>query len=904
MGRGRRVVLATLVASLAWLGTVAAASAAPAPIEGDWSYAGGVITVGPAAGGGLRGHRVADRLAAVRGFAWRGGLAVDRGARPIRSGSPDEHSWVQASTCALTGYFPATFAIAADGRSMEVCTTNPSAGQVCRTYARSGAAPSQPAVTCGSRGPVYGEQRVGDAVAAGCWADVSPGVYSTTQAARIGGFTVSPTLAGGELVINTNTKTVRATGGMHASLDGSGGGLPDFDPADLPVGRREAALPRAALPVARRCPARRRQPCGVDRGRPRRDPHGRRRVGEPACARCATRSRRGSGSGSCPRARARSRSSSTTSRGFSVGGVEAKLSDLAFPTPFVPLVLKSVSAKLEQPDPAKPDLRWRFEGQLETPVGCARRPGEDVSCLEVRAIVYLTGDGPVGGGVGVDNLDIPIGGTPLKLQGLAGEIVFKPSPGVALSGNGTLGGRIRGDDRGELFNLSATLALLSLATQGSDPCATPVKLSGSATLPVLEAAGGRAELGLKLCFSALTQRTALTELGATVDIGLPFDLASFRGTADGWYSPHAFSITGTSGVKIRSYPVAGGSYVISNVAAAACAKVGWIEVGAVWRWSGRGQSWNSCDLTAFTPQRPKAAQTAPTSVRIPAGQRAFAIRVRGNGAAPVIRLTGPGGAVVDTAGPVPLVTDRMIVDRDDARAVTTVILRRPRAGAWQIASAQPVAGVATARAKSRLRLRASVRGAGAQRRLAWRLTPRAGERVRFVDRTDGVARTIVSTRAARRAGALPAHAGPGARAPDRRRGRRRRRSDQAAAARPLPRPAARAARAAARRARAPRRRRRADRLAADTVDHARDHAPRAARRDHRRRGRPPPDHAPRDPQGRGRPGHAPRGHRRRAPQPRGDAPVALARRARAPRPRRLGHVPESSDAAAPAISSS
>ena len=64
---------------------------------------------------------------------------------------------------------------------------------------------------------------------------------------------------------------------------------------------------------------------------------------------------------------------------------------------------------------------------------------------------------------------IPIGGTLLKLQGLAGEIVFKPSPGLALSGNGTLGGRIRGVDRGELFNLTATLAVLSLAAQGSDP---------------------------------------------------------------------------------------------------------------------------------------------------------------------------------------------------------------------------------------------------------------------------------------------------------------------------------------------------------------------------------------------------------------------------------------------------
>ena len=605
MRRGRRVVLATVVAAVAWLGTVAAASAAPAAIEGDWSYAGGIVTVAPAAGGGFTGtvsRTGSQQCAGSPGEVVWQSIAATQGDPQRFTG---EHSWVQASTCALSGYFPATFVVAADGQRMEVCTTNPSAGQVCRTYERSGTAPTQPAVTCASRGPVYGEQRVGNAVAAGCWVDVSPGVYSTTQAARIGGFTV---------LADARRRGARD---RHEAQDRA------RDRRDARVARRERRRPARLRP---RRPARR-----PPRGRTaaRRAAVARRRPARPGSRVAWTADGRGAtltggvawanlpaalrdkvaariGIRKLPKGEGSLTIKLDNVGGFSVGGVEAKLSDLAFPTPFVPLVLKSVSAKLEQPDPAKPGLRWRFEGQLETPVGCAQRPGEETSCIEVRAIVYLADGGPVGGGVGLDNLDIPIGGTPLKLQGLAGEIVFKPSPGLALSGNGTLGGRIRGVDRGELFNLTATLAVLSLATQGSDPCFTPVKLSASASLPALEAAGGRAELGLKLCFTGFGQRTALTEVGGTLDIGLPFDLASFRGTGNGWYSPHAFSITGTSGVKIRRYPVAGGSYVLSNVAAAACASVGWIEVGAVWRWSGRGQAWNSCDLTAFVPQRPKA----------------------------------------------------------------------------------------------------------------------------------------------------------------------------------------------------------------------------------------------------------------------------------------------------------
>ena len=313
----------------------------------------------------------------------------------------------------------------------------------------------------------------------------------------------------------------------------------------------------------------------------------------------------------------------------------------------------------------------------------------------------LTGDGPVGRRRRHRHLDCRSAARRSSCRAWSGKILDLAR--ARRCGQRDARRADRGEDRGELFNLSATLAFLSLATQGQDPCGTPVKLSGTASLPALEAAGGRAELGLKLCFTGFGRPIALTELGASLDVGLPADLASFRGTANGWYSPHAFSITGTTAVNIRRYPAAGGSFVLSNVAAAACAKVGWIEVGAVWRWHGLGQAWNSCDLSAFTPQRlrlPRPGRWRCASRRGSAPSRSASA---GRGSAPAIRLTGPGGEVVDTAGPVPVVTDRLIADRDDARVVTTVVLRRPRPGVWRIASPQPVTGDAMARAKIRLR---------------------------------------------------------------------------------------------------------------------------------------------------------------------------------------------------------
>ena len=331
----------------------------------------------------------------------------------------------------------------------------------------------------------------------------------------------------------------------------------------------------------------------------------------------------------------------------------------------------------------------------------------------MSAIVYWDGKGPSGGGVGANNLDIPIGATPLKLQGLSGEIVFRPSPGVALTGTGTLGGRIRGVDRGELFNISATLSMLSLATQGNDPCSTPIKLSGTASLPLLEEAGGKGELGLKLCFGTLARPIQLTELGTTLNIVLPYDLASFRGSANGWYSKEAFAITGSAAVNLRRYPAAEG-LVRDLQRRRGGVRQGRLDRGGRVLALGRARR----HVEHLRPQRLHAGAAAESQagapvVRVPGNQRGFAIRVRGTGAAPVIRLTGPRGEVVDTAGATPVVTDRLIVDRDDARQMTTVILRRPRRGAWRIDSAQPIAGVATSRVKPRLSVRAHVRRAPA-----------------------------------------------------------------------------------------------------------------------------------------------------------------------------------------------
>jgi hypothetical protein len=117
-----------------------------------------------------------------------------------------------------------------------------------------------------------------------------------------------------------------------------------------------------------------------------------------------------------------------------------------------------------------------------------------------------------------------------------------------------------------------------------------------------------------------------------------------------------------------------------------------------------------------------------------------------------VRLLGPGGAIADATGAEPVVGKDLITDRDEDDHATTLILRRPAGGMWTIEADRRVTGVQTARVKPKLRIRARVRGKGKTRRLTWRLTPRAGERVRFIERSGGRVRTLKATR--RRSGSV------------------------------------------------------------------------------------------------------------------------------------------------------
>ena len=128
------------------------------------------------------------------------------------------------------------------------------------------------------------------------------------------------------------------------------------------------------------------------------------------------------------------------------------------------------------------------------------------------------------------------------------------------------------------------------------------------------------------------------------------------------------------------------------------------------------------------------------------------IRIDGQGGAPDVALSGPGGFRITT----PLAPGgapgdaRHILLQDEENDATYVALRNPR-GSWSLETmpgSAPIRGVQTANTLAPPKVTARVTGRGASRTLAWRLRRLPGQRVRFVEDGPDVKRVLKTTSSA------------------------------------------------------------------------------------------------------------------------------------------------------------
>ena len=229
----------------------------------------------------------------------------------------------------------------------------------------------------------------------------------------------------------------------------------------------------------------------------------------------------------------------------------------------------------------------------------------------------------------------------------------------------------------------------------------------------------------------------------------------FTARTAGWVDGRrAFNLEGSGRISAPG-PDVSGAGSISHKGLAACGRgFAGIRVGFRYAWGDRLPR-PGCDLGPMRATgSARMSQAGGRSVTLPAGLPQALIAVKGEGAAPVIRVTSPDGKSVDVAvsGDDAVTTSNMLAFRRDDDATTYVFLGRPRAGRWTIEAlpgSARITGVQSAHGLPDPRVAAKVTRAGRSARLTWTLRTIPGQSVQFVEEAANVRRVITTTNRAR-----------------------------------------------------------------------------------------------------------------------------------------------------------
>jgi streptogramin lyase len=192
---------------------------------------------------------------------------------------------------------------------------------------------------------------------------------------------------------------------------------------------------------------------------------------------------------------------------------------------------------------------------------------------------------------------------------------------------------------------------------------------------------------------------------------------------------------------------------LSSVGVGGCYTLGPVSFGGGVRfspfepiiWPIDGCKWSRFEDSPSASAR--AAQAGrPLMVTVKRGDPSRAIRLDGSEGAPRVRVTAPGGQVLESPeGAGTQLTPSIRILRSEQLKATVVGLQDPRPGDYAIETmpASPaITKVSTAEDPPGARVTASVHGRGARRTLLYDVLPRPGQRVTFVETGPGGDRLI------------------------------------------------------------------------------------------------------------------------------------------------------------------
>jgi hypothetical protein len=248
------------------------------------------------------------------------------------------------------------------------------------------------------------------------------------------------------------------------------------------------------------------------------------------------------------------------------------------------------------------------------------------------------------------------------------------------------------------------------------------------------------------------------DLGGELRLQLPFVHWGVDGKMEGFLDTqrNLVQLTGTDTVTGPWGTKAEAQALLNNTGLVVCfSKNGTYSAGGVWNMVKNEVSTfapGTCEIGKYTISAPEPPSTTPSGAKLsrvrsagrvlhlPGHLAGTTIAVRGAGAAPLVKLSGPGLSIATPPGSGDLSSKRALIVKNEGEHTTYITLWSPAGGRWSLSPEQGSAPIISAKAAlpaPRAKVHARVSGAVCRRTLSYTAQIPTGESVALYAQNGG-----------------------------------------------------------------------------------------------------------------------------------------------------------------------